>query len=387
MRDTIVQALKEVRRDHPWAGGRVDGQLRFHVACMAVCVGGIFALWYGSYAFLGVVPYWAVFLGVAFFTSILHEQEHDAIHANSGNFPFREGTVLHSLCLILFWVFRPNGINGIARTFLHKHHHQYSGQTSDFEEQAITNGMPWGIPRLLCLIDSSFTYFFRTKQVLYPAGREMAKLHPEIAPEKLRFMLRTMSVPFTLLHHVLVPFFLGFYYVLPALHTYYFVPTHVAAPPALLTAGFYEDVALRVLTPSQLSAVCGFVVHYFFLLGLPNMLRAFCLYFISSNMHYFGIDGGDVLAQTQVLDHWLFLPFNLFCWNFGKHHALHHYVVASNFMERELVSHKRYVYDVMFENGVLHNDFGTFLRANRRPPDALRTAQAAANGENGKKPA
>lgn len=38
---------------------------------------------------------------------------------------------------------------------------------------------------------------------------------------------------------------------------------------------------------------------------LPNLLRTFCLHFISSNIHYHGdVAEGDVLRQTQVIDRW-----------------------------------------------------------------------------------
>jgi hypothetical protein len=35
----------------------------------------------------------------------------------------------------------------------------------------------------------------------------------------------------------------------------------------------------------------------------PNVLRTFCLHFISSNMHYYGdIEPGNVMQQCQVLN-------------------------------------------------------------------------------------
>ena len=64
----------------------------------------------------------------------------------------------------------------------------------------------------------------------------------------------------------------------------------------------------------------------------PNVLRSFCLNFISSSLHYFGdVQEGDVLRQTQVLNRWHLLPFQLFCFNFGSTHAIHHFRVPEPF--------------------------------------------------------
>ena len=57
------------------------------------------------------------------------------------------------------------------------------------------------------------------------------------------------------------------------------------------------------------------------------------------------------------------LPFQLFCFNFGATHAIHHFVVKEPFYIRQWtapVAHR-----VMREMGVRFNDTATFGRANR----------------------
>jgi hypothetical protein len=96
----------------------------------------------------------------------------------------------------------------------------------------------------------------------------------------------------------------------------------------------------------------------------PNVLRTFCLHFVSSNMHYYGdIEPGNVIQQTQVLNPWWLWPLQAFCFNFGSSHAIHHFVVKEPFYIRQLTV--PFAHRVMREMGVRFNDFGTFTRANR----------------------
>jgi fatty acid desaturase len=97
----------------------------------------------------------------------------------------------------------------------------------------------------------------------------------------------------------------------------------------------------------------------------PNVLRSFCLNFVSSNMHYYGdVTAGNVFEQTQVLDDVRLLPLQLFCFNFGSTHAIHHFVPSEPFYVRQWTAPA--VHQVMRDNGVPFNDLGTFRRANRR---------------------
>ncbi len=97
---------------------------------------------------------------------------------------------------------------------------------------------------------------------------------------------------------------------------------------------------------------------------LPNFIRSFSLQFVSSNMHYYGdIDPRDVIKQTQVLNPWRMMPFQLFCFNFGATHAIHHFVVKEPFYIRHMTA--KTAHKVMKEVGVRFNDIGTFRRLNR----------------------
>lgn len=90
---------------------------------------------------------------------------------------------------------------------------------------------------------------------------------------------------------------------------------------------------------------------------LPNVLRTFCLHFISSNMHYYGgVEEGTVVEQTQVLTKWYLAPMQLFCMNFGSSHAIHHFVPGDPFYVRMMTV--RVGHEVMRANGVRFNDMG-----------------------------
>jgi hypothetical protein len=53
----------------------------------------------------------------------------------------------------------------------------------------------------------------------------------------------------------------------------------------------------------------------------------------------------------------------IFCFNFGSTHAIHHFVVNETFYVRQLTANK--AHKVMQQQGVRFNDLGSFTRANR----------------------
>ena len=275
----------------------------------------------------GHMAWWVCLLLNAFFASLTHELEHDLIHSMY----FRKQRVPHNLMMGLVWLARPSTINPWIRRHLHLNHHKVSGTETDMEERAITNGEPWGFARLLMVGDNVMSAFIRM-------------LRAKTWAHKFSIIKRSLKVyaPLALVHWGAWYVFLGF---------------HAANGIAYLMGSPIEWSA-TTLSVMQVIDIAAVVI-----IG-PNVLRTFCLHFISSNMHYYGdIEAGNVLQQCQVLNPWWLWPLQAFCFNFGSSHGIHHFVVKEPFYIRQLtvpVAHK-----VMREMGVRFNDFGTFGRANR----------------------
>ena len=99
-------------------------------------------------------------------------------------------------------------------------------------------------------------------------------------------------------------------------------------------------------------------------------LRAFCLHFVSSNIHYYGdIDPKNIIQQTQIWTSPLVWPLQAFCFNFGGTHGIHHFAVQYPFYVRELVA--RDAHKIMRGYGVRFNDFSSMARANSWNPLSL----------------
>ncbi|WP_223530023.1 fatty acid desaturase [Pseudomonas sp. GL-R-19] len=275
----------------------------------------------------GHMAWWACLLLNAFFASLTHELEHDLIHSMY----FRKQKVPHNLMMGLVWLARPSTINPWIRRHLHLNHHKVSGSEADLEERAITNGEPWSFARFLMIGDNIMSSFIRM-------------LRAKTLAMKFSIIYRTLKVyaPLALMHW-------GAWYVFLGIHAANGIAHLMGAPIE------WSAMTLSVMQVIDIAAVV--------IIG-PNVLRTFCLHFISSNMHYYGdVEPGNVMQQTQVLNAWWLWPLQAFCFNFGSSHSIHHFVVKEPFYIRQLtvlVGHK-----VMREMGVRFNDFGTFARANR----------------------
>ena len=275
----------------------------------------------------GHMTWWVCLLLNAFFASLTHELEHDLIHSMY----FRKQRVPHNLMMGLVWLARPSTINPWIRRHLHLNHHKVSGTETDMEERAITNGEPWGFARLLMVGDNMVSAFIRL-------------LRAPTWAHKWNILKRVFKVyaPLALLHW-------GAWYVFLGFHAANGIASLLGAPIE------WSATTLSVMQVIDIAAVV--------IIG-PNVLRTFCLHFISSNMHYYGdVELGNVMQQCQVLNPWWLWPLQAFCFNFGSSHGIHHFVVKEPFYIRQMtvpVAHK-----VMREMGVRFNDFGTFGRANR----------------------
>ncbi|VVP00533.1 hypothetical protein PS876_02776 [Pseudomonas fluorescens] len=292
----------------------------------------------------GHMTWWVCLLLNAFFASLTHELEHDLIHSMY----FRKQRVPHNLMMGLVWLARPSTINPWIRRHLHLNHHKVSGTETDMEERAITNGEPWGFARLLMVGDNMMSAFIRL-------------LRAPTWAHKWNILKRVFKVyaPLALLHW-------GAWYVFLGFHAANGIASLLGAPIE------WSATTFSVMQVIDIAAVV--------IIG-PNVLRTFCLHFISSNMHYYGdVEPGNVMQQCQVLNPWWLWPLQAFCFNFGSSHGIHHFVVKEPFYVRQMtvpVAHK-----VMREMGVRFNDFGTFGRANRyvrrdeRVSEEVRTARA-----------
>lgn len=335
IRQVVLARGDELRRRFPVL--RYQNALGAGILVLALSgMLGSAALYVGGY-----LAWWACLLLNAFFASLTHELEHDLIHSMY----FRKQRLPHNLMLALVWLARPSTINPWIRRHLHLNHHKVSGSETDIEERAITNGEPWGFTRLLMVGDNMMAAFIRLLRA--PGARR-----------KLGILIRTLAVyaPLALLHWGAWYLFLGF---------------HGANAVAELLGSPIQ------WSQDTLALMRGIDIAVVVIIG-PNVLRTFCLHFVSSNMHYYGdIEPGNVIQQTQVLNPWWMSPLQAFCCNFGSTHGIHHFVVKEPFYIRQMtapVAHK-----AMAEMGVRFNDFGTFARANRftrEEPAAAHKARA-----------
>lgn len=321
IKTVVTEAGAALRQRHPV----LQHQDALGVAILAVSLLGmaVSAVLYLE----GTLAWWATVPLVALFASFTHELEHDLIHWMY----FRRKPWAHHLMMALVWLARASTINPWIRRGLHFNHHKHSGSERDLEERAITNGVRWGLRRLLMVGDNSLAIFLRV---------------PDAPTWKLRARLLLRG---TIGYFPLGVAFWAAWYAFLAFHAIDGLAALLDRPLA-----WSADVlaAMKVLDVAA-------VVY----LG-PNVLRTFCLHFVSSNMHYYGdVEDDNVIQQTQVLNPPWMLPFQLFCFNFGSTHAIHHFVVKEPFYIRQLtapIAHR-----VMREMGVRFNDLGTFRRANR----------------------
>jgi len=93
-------------------------------------------------------------------------------------------------------------------------------------------------------------------------------------------------------------------------------------------------------------------------------LRQCCLNLVATYCHYYGdVPLGSVFYQNQVIDHWSLWPLQLFSFNFGATHIIHHYIPNQPFYLRQMLAPK--AIEELCANGVRRNDFGIVLRNNR----------------------
>jgi len=287
--------------------------------------------------FQGMLPWWAAIPLMALPLSILHELEHDLIH----DLYFRRSPVLQNAMFFVIWISKLS-ISPWYRREIHLRHHQESGQTTDIEERLIGIGLPCGFLRMLVAV--------------YPlAGlllfRQIKRDVPEFRPLKLSLL----SAPTYVLFFVIWESFFGYLFVRSG-WAFAWDPAHLLPAAAWPIA---RDLAV--------------------LWAVPNVLRQTSLVLMSSYSHYYeDIPERDVFYQNQILNSWSVLPLQMFCFNFGATHIIHHYVVNQPFYLRQLVS--RAALAEMARQGTRVNDFGMITR-NNRWSDGTAGKEDSASGE------
>jgi hypothetical protein len=254
-------------------------------------------------------------------------------------------------------VARASTVNPFVRRRMHLHHHKASGTPSDLEERGITNGERWGLRRFLMTGDNILALALRPFKMNHIFAQYMQAQQFKSRREK-----RVARVSHTF---AFLP--LGNFYYL-CFHAW--VVWH-GVDLGLQAFGHPFAWPTWVMAVVQVLDVAAVVYM------LPSLLRTFCIQFISSNMHYYGdVEPRNAMQQCQVLNPWWLWPMQLFCFNFGSTHAIHHFAVKEPFYIRQWTA--PVAHQVMREMGVRFNDFGTFRRANRfheRPQVMAATAR------------
>lgn len=313
-------ADKRLRRKYP-SVSKYQNQIGLFITLASA--GGMIA--FGTLYVMGLIPFWSCIIANAILASFLHEMEHDLIHS----LYYKENPRMQNFMFWMVWLFRANVVNPWFRKEIHLLHHRVSGNKEDVEERYISNGMPFGLKRILTMIDPIMALKFQGPQIKRDALPQLRKIKAphSIGPIRQIFMLLWYSF----LIFSLVRF--GFFIAGTEMH----LPIW-----AQMAANFLNTAAVIYL--------------------IPCWLRQTAIQIVSSNMHYYG--GIDSLyRQTQVLDSWLILPLHLFCFNFGATHGIHHFVVNQPFYLRQWIA--PYVRPAMKKYGVRFNDFRSMVNANR----------------------
>lgn len=383
IRDALADAAADARARYPLLRPQHQDAVGLCLLVSSACA--LLLLFAAHYRNLVAWP--IVVPLAAFLTSILHELEHDLIHslyfkgkklAFFGQLLGRPIAAVDA-ALAACYAFRPSTIHPWARRTLHLNHHRLSGTPGDLEERSITNGARWSPLRLVATGDNLLAIALRPIQTALEM-RAYIRAQPATVKadpsERVRIIIRNATgyAPLGFVHYVLWWSFCVVSVVA--------LVSGVGSPALLFSSS--------LLWQQTLWPVLRF---YAAVMGAPQFLRTFSLHFVSSNIHYYtdkvrtsaGGGGGKkskkngsgssssnfrglgVIEQVQILDTPLFWPLQLFCFNFGATHALHHFAPAQPFYLRQAVSGDARVRAALKSGGVKFNDLGTFARANRLP--------------------
>ncbi len=310
IRRSILAEDRRLKAAHPW--------LKHQDLIGAGILGAVVLMMtLTALAFLNdAIPGILAVISMAFAMSIAHEMEHDLIH----NLYFSSSKKMHAFAMGLIWVIKLHA-NPYWRRLVHIRHHSHSGQNEDWEERLIGLGQPFGWRRIVATV--------------YPFGAVLfIKSTKSADPTFSVKTTRRANMPAAIVFHLL---------------------TNLQILDWVLPAEYHEMVPNVVW-----STVSALVVLWV----LPSILRHACLSLVTTAVHYSDdIPRGNVHFENQILDHWAFVPLQLFCFNFGATHIVHHYITPQPFYIRHLVAIK--VHGEMIAAGCRHNDLAILSRANR----------------------
>ena len=226
--------------------------------------------------------------------------------------------------MLAVWLMRPNTISPWYRRKMHLHHHKTSGTQQDLEERLVGNGIKNPFLRALVIVDGLLGLIISTK----------------------RFRKEINGFSFSSVFNAGFPIATAYFAVLYSVILFHIVDLFIP---------------LSLNSPSWLLSTMDVFEFLMVVLIVPNIIRSSSLNFVTSSMHYYG-GVNNILEQTHVLTSRLFMPFHLFCFNFGKTHTIHHFVPNQPFYLRQMLSKK--ILKVMAQHNVRFNDFDSIKNAN-----------------------
>ena len=274
--------------------------------------------------FFELIPAWLCIVLAAIVASISHEIEHDLIHRQY----YSKKPFMHNLMMLIVWIMRPNTVNPWYRRQIHLHHHAVSGTNQDLEERLVGNGIKNPILRFIVIVDGMIGLILNSRQ----------------------FKKEIKGFSFFTVLNAAFPIATAYFAIL-----YIFILFHIGNAIWPLT---------EIAPTWILSTMDVFSFLMVVLIG-PNIIRSASLNFITSSMHYYG-NVTNLYEQTHVITSRWFAPFQLFCFNFGKTHTIHHFVPNQPFYLRQIISGE--ILKVMKKHGVKFNDFASLRKANLYTP-------------------
>ncbi len=318
IRQTIKNEEIRLRRKYTWLN-RQDllGFLSFFFS--------VVALIFTAFLYMKKKIHWSLVIPLmALPGSILHELEHDLIH----NLYFKGKQWMHHIMFVVIH-FTKWSIPPWYRKIIHIRHHQESGTEKDIEERLI------GLGRPLDFVRWAITFYPMSNSLVLD---ELQEDNPkDFNKNKLVLIALPTLLPFTVLWHL----FFGYCRLMMGWTLGTYDPVHY-----LPEWGWpiVRDLSILIL--------------------LPNVLRQACLNLMASYSHYYGdIPHGSVFYQNQIIDHWLMYPLQVFCFNFGATHIIHHFVPNQPFYLRQMLAPKSLL--AMVKHGIRINDWGIIRRNNR----------------------